>query len=452
MSKFLSRIAPQDEVLLEADIGTMIPSAEQLAEERVTRFNADKEIRLRVKALEESGSAIEEAKAAAEQASKAAQQASKAAQQAEDAKNAIGDVGGRLDKVDDKLSQIPISQSITYRDVMGELQKAMGWTDSIAKAYTIKRIVTTKNGNLVLIAQSVNTAFAIYVLSTKGDVLASQSLPNNLALYLNTNTHLLEYNEEIIVLTDATCYKIVDTDTNAMISAIGTIDFNGLTTKLPYLYDASAKPKETAVLTIGDRAIIADKVIDLTNLKVIQSLSAYPIFVYGYTHSEADTAIVTLSNGNVAYLAVGEDGLISVTDDKVHKNIYFVTGNSSYDVYGWLKPLGTGSCDFLMMRKNSSDVFASTKCLEFFKGNIISRGNNLCGLTNDGRIAVVKTSATVASNGASPNYHFAECEMSSFFRGYRIIGVDPRGAWFLSKAVSVWAGFRPTAPLVRVNF
>lgn len=42
MSKFLNRIAPQDEVLLETDIGTMIPSAEQLAEERVTRFNADK--------------------------------------------------------------------------------------------------------------------------------------------------------------------------------------------------------------------------------------------------------------------------------------------------------------------------------------------------------------------------------------------------------------------------
>lgn len=55
MSKILNRIAPQDEVLLETDIGTRIPSAEQLAEERVTRFNADKEIRLRVKTLEESG-------------------------------------------------------------------------------------------------------------------------------------------------------------------------------------------------------------------------------------------------------------------------------------------------------------------------------------------------------------------------------------------------------------
>lgn len=64
MSKFLNRIAPQDEVLLETDIGTMIPSAEQLAEERVTRFNADKEIRLRVKALEEKApdAAVEAAK------------------------------------------------------------------------------------------------------------------------------------------------------------------------------------------------------------------------------------------------------------------------------------------------------------------------------------------------------------------------------------------------------
>lgn len=70
MSKFLNRIAPQDKVLLEVDVGRTIPSAEQLAEERVTRFNADKEIRLRVKALEEtsSGPAIQEAKAAAVQA------------------------------------------------------------------------------------------------------------------------------------------------------------------------------------------------------------------------------------------------------------------------------------------------------------------------------------------------------------------------------------------------
>ena len=88
MSKVLNRIAPQDEVLLETDIGKMIPSAEQLAEERVTRFNADKEIRLRVKTLEDTVSpdaltqAVERAETAKADAVKAQGEASKSAEQA----------------------------------------------------------------------------------------------------------------------------------------------------------------------------------------------------------------------------------------------------------------------------------------------------------------------------------------------------------------------------------
>ena len=58
MSKLLNRIAPQDEVLLETDIGRQVPSVAQvdtaIAEERRNRFTADTEIRLRVKALEEA--------------------------------------------------------------------------------------------------------------------------------------------------------------------------------------------------------------------------------------------------------------------------------------------------------------------------------------------------------------------------------------------------------------
>ena len=158
MSKILNRVAPQDEVLLETDIGTMIPSAEQLAEERVTRFNADKEIRLRVKALEEKApdAAVEAAKTqaietidtkaqavntvldgkiatantainealgkaesakadavkaqgeaskSAEQAAKSASNASKSAEQAEQAKTAIGNVGERLDAVEVSVAE-----------------------------------------------------------------------------------------------------------------------------------------------------------------------------------------------------------------------------------------------------------------------------------------------------------------------------------------------------------
>jgi hypothetical protein len=424
--------------------------------------------------IDDTASAVEQAKTDAEgfkkdaegfaktasesavQASKSAEGASKSAQDAQTTADSLSaglatlnGLDGRVEANEEKLSQIPLSQKITYRDVLGELTKANGWSDVSTNA-VIKRIATTSNGNIVVIYQNYNTSIAIYVLSQSGERLAQQSLPNLYAFAQITRIHLVDYNGEIFVLTDGICYSVADTQTSATISEIGTIDFNGLATQMPNLYELATSLYESTVITISDRALIGRMVIDLTNLKVIQILSSYPIFAYGYTHGKTDTAIVTLSNNKVAYLTLNENGLIDIKNDTVHTNAYFVTKGS--DTCGWMKQTNTGLCDFSIMRKNESIVFNSTKCLEFFKGRIVSRGNAFCGITNDGRIAYVGTSTSTASFGVNPSYVFAKCDMSSVFHMYRIIGIDQKGAWFLSKAFYVWAGFHPIAPLIRVTF
>jgi hypothetical protein len=433
MSKFLNRIAPQDEVLLETDIGTMIPSAEQLVEERVTRFNADKEIRLRVKALEESGSAIEEAKAAAEQASKAAQQA-------EDAKDAIGDVGERLEALE------TLDGVFDRRDIFGELQKVFpAETANFKHAdIAIRSVVTTANGNIVVYAQHVNNWNRLYVIGKDGTILAEQKSAHGMEF--TVRQWLVQSGDAVYFLTKTACYKITDTETNATIESIGNLDLNGLATDLPA---SSIAELPTRTMTIGDKIIIYTLVIDLTLLKVVQVLASGVVAPY----TENGEYYATFANGNIAQLTVSADGLIVQADfvntsgTLIHKNAYMIS-NQNTTTACFLLPSKTTVAQVYLAYKYAETKYGNMSILPILPNTAIGRDKISLALSTDGNIVRCRSyqkAAYVEGVGLGM--------LKIPFRSFPIVvGVDDGGLWAMEGYTSVWAGCRPTRALVRVNF
>jgi hypothetical protein len=483
MSKFLNRIAPQDEVLLETDIGAMIPSAEQLAEERVTRFNADKEIRLRVKALEEKApdAAVEAAKnqalaaidtkanevntaldgkvteandakdnavkakgeaetakgqaeGFAKDASTSAEQASKSAQQAEDAKDAIGDVGGRLDALE------TLDGVFEKRDVFGELQKALP-----PEKYpfyhadvTIHNVATTANGNIVVYAQAVNIWNSLYVIAKDGTILAEQNSAHVMSSV--SEEWLVQSGDAFYFLTRNACYKITDTETSAMIESIGNLDFNGLATALPTY-------NPTKVIEIDGKVILSNLVIDLAMLKVVQVMASGIVA----TH-KSNGVYATLANGKVTKLTVSANGLIEQADfvdsngNAMHKSANVLVVTSSDGLLCFIVP-STTALTTLFVGYSGTDTQYGKTVTQPMK-SVISRGAKFISIASNGNLLM-----NLAYRRGSANYGVALNSIAMQMNSEPfLIGIDDGGAWAMGARTSVWAGSHPTSALVRVNF
>lgn len=425
-------------------LDTKITSANSAIDKKVEQANEAKGDA--VKAKDDAVTAKTLAEGFATQASTSAESASKSAQQAEDALDAIGDVGERLDAVD------TYGGIVHRRDVMRELQVAKGWSNEYMDTVEIAQVISTELGNIVVLAQKINSYSAILVFSPSGEKIAEKVLqtysPEADAIYPNI---IVETLDGIFVLTGlCRVFKVTETESGATIVEDGTIDLNGVVTSL--------KPKrfyKFAPVAIGNLVIINGSiVVDMSTKKVVQSLTSI-INQTSIPVVAGDASVIVATTVGIARLSV-VDGLIDVSQIKTnpsHRYIYCPNSDAIVvveckrdreTIVSTRRQTGDSFYGSIAISNAISPYFAIDEKGHFvnaaYDGSLIF-GTIYGALLSDSEGALQYNATTVPSRGKGIN---------NVWR--RILGVDNRGVWIMMGSVDVWSGVHATEPLIRINW